>query len=271
MNHPTSRLWALRANQAAPSRYVLTSKIYFLNLSKPKEYKQKSIFTKMEKEIFLLGIDDAGRGPIIGPMVLAGIIINKKDELKLKNLGVDDSKKLTPEKREELSKILRKDYKFHYELASVEEIDLRSKVGTNLNRIEAVKAAKIINELIKNKEEVIEVIIDCPSTNLEAWRNCVLQYVGKKDKINLKVEHKADANHICVSAASIIAKTTRDNEIAKLKQELGLEIGSGYPSDPITCACLNKNLNFLLEKGVIRKTWATFEDIKAKNEQKKLF
>jgi len=225
----------------------------------------------MGNDEFLLGIDDAGRGPIIGPMVLAGIIINKKDEQKLKDLGVDDSKKLTPEKREELSKILRKDYQFHYELASVEEIDLRNKVGTNLNRIEAIKAAKIINELLKDKKDIIEIIIDCPSTNIEAWRNCVLQYVDKKDRIKLKAEHKADANHICVSAASIIAKTTRDNEIEKLKKELNLEIGSGYPSDPVTCACLNKNLNFLLEKGVIRKTWATFEDIKSKKEQKTLF
>jgi ribonuclease HII len=222
-------------------------------------------------EKFLIGIDDAGRGPIIGPMVLAGILIKKENESILKEWGVTDSKKLTAEKRKEIAIKLREKFEFHYELTSVDEIDQRGKVGTNLNRIEAIKAAKIINYLTKNKEQEVEIIIDCPSPNTESWRNCVLQYIDKKNKIKLKTEHKADFNHICCSAASIIAKTTRDAEIDKLKQETGLNLGSGYCSDPITCECLNKNLDFLLKNGLVRKSWATFDNLVANKEQKKLF
>jgi ribonuclease HII len=165
---------------------------------------------------------------------------------------------------------LKAEFQHHHELTTVEEIDLRAKVGTNLNRIEALKAAKIINQLIKDSPHEFEVIIDCPSPNKEEWKNCVLKYIEKKDRINLKAEHKADANHTACSAASIIAKTTRDAEIEKLKKEIGIEFGSGYCSDPITCECLNKNLKLLVEKGVVRKTWTTYEDLKAKKEQKKL-
>jgi len=222
------------------------------------------------KTEFILGIDDAGRGPIIGPMVLAGIIIKREDEEKLKEWGVADSKKLTPEKRQEIVEKLKKEFKYHYELTTVEEIDLRAKVGTNLNRIEAIKAAKIINELMKDKDHEIEIIIDCPSPNKEEWKNCVLKYLNKRDKIKLKAEHKADVNYPACSAASIIAKTTRDAEIEKLKKEIGINFGSGYCSDPVTCECLHNNLKYLVEKGVIRKTWNTYGDIKAKKEQKKL-
>ena len=219
----------------------------------------------------VIGIDDAGRGPVIGPMILAGVVIKKEDEPKLKEWGVTDSKKLTPEKREEIAKKIKEDFEFHYELTSVEEIDLRGKVGTNLNRIEAIKAAKIVNNLIKDKKEKITVIIDCPSTNTLAWGNCVISYIDTPEKIILKAEHKADFNHLCCSAASIIAKTTRDQEIEKLKQEIGLDFGSGYCSDPLTCECLKNNLDLLLEKKLIRKSWATYTDLMAEKEQKKLF
>lgn len=220
---------------------------------------------------FLIGIDDAGRGPILGPMVLAGVYINKKDEQKLKELGVTDSKKLTPKKREELAEFIKENFEFHCEISNVEEIDQRSKVGTNLNIIEAIKAAKIVNHLIKDKKEKIIVIIDCPSTNTESWKNCVLSYIDSPEKIILKTEHKADVNHICCSAASIIAKTVRDFEIEKIKQEIGLDIGSGYCSDPKTCNCLKNNMDYLLSKGIVRKSWATFDNFKAQQEQKKLF
>lgn len=224
----------------------------------------------MKKEL-LLGIDDAGRGPVIGPMVLAGVIIKKEDEQQLKEIGVTDSKKIPPKKRQELADFIKKSFDYHYEITSAEEIDQRNKVGTNLNKLEAIKAAKIINKLSKKLKEKITVIIDCPSTNTENWKNCVLSYVENPEKIELKAEHKADLNHICCSAASIIAKTTRDLEIEKLKKEINLDFGSGYCSDPITCESLKKNLNLLLEKKIIRKSWATFSDLQTEKQQKKLF
>ena len=219
----------------------------------------------------IIGIDDAGRGPIIGPMVLAGVLIEKENEAELKEWGAKDSKKLTPEKREEIAKKIKEKFRFYFELTTPEEIDSRTGVGTNLNRIEAIKSANIINHFTKNLKEKVKVIIDCPSTNIEAWQNYLQQHIENLDLVELSCEHKADANHISVSAASIIAKTTRDSEIEKLKKEIGIDFGSGYPSDPNTCNFLEKHSQDFEDKGIIRKSWDTWTNVQAKREQKKLF
>lgn len=219
----------------------------------------------------LIGIDDAGRGPVIGPMVLAGVLIAKEDEPLLKEWGAKDSKQLTPEKREEIALKIKGKFKFHAEITPADEIDARLKSGTNLNKIEAIKAAKIVNELIKEMEEKIKVIIDCPSTNIPVWAGYVLHHLDKKHLIELVCEHKADANHISVSAASIIAKTTRDAEIEILKKKIGINFGSGYPADPLTCKFLDEHFDKLVEWGIVRTTWDTFEQVKIKKAQQKLF
>ena len=220
-----------------------------------------------------MGIDDAGRGPILVPMVLAGVLIDKKDEEILRNFGVKDSKLLNSKKRQEIAEKIKEKFDFHFELALPKEIDERAANGTNLNWIEAVKAAKIINTLSKKfpeKTEKVKVIIDCPSINTEKWGNYLLKYINKPEKIKLVCEHKADLNYLCVSAASIIAKTTRDAEIEKLKKTFG-EIGSGYPSDPVTQKFLEENLEMLKDIGIVRKSWNTWRKVVGKGEQKELF
>lgn len=220
---------------------------------------------------YIIGIDDAGRGPIIGPMVLAGVLIDKKDEPMLLEWGVKDSKQVPSEVREEIAKKIKEKFEHHIEFTSVEEIDQRSKVGTNLNRIEAIKASNIINSLLKNKNHKVKIVIDCPSTNLEAWKGYLQQYIEKKDQVELFIEHKADVNHVSCGAASIIAKVARDTAMETLTKEIGFDLGSGYPSDPVTSQALDDHLSLLIEKGIIRKTWGTFDKAIAKKEQKKLF
>ena len=100
----------------------------------------------------ILGIDDAGRGPVIGPMILAGILIHEKHHPYLLDLDVNDSKLLIPEKRESIAIELIKKFPFHVELTHPNEIDSRTFAGTNLNWIEAIKAANIINHLSKDLE-----------------------------------------------------------------------------------------------------------------------
>ncbi len=219
----------------------------------------------------ILGIDDAGRGPIIGPMVLAGILIQEKHHPFLKELGVKDSKLLLPEKRKSIALILHKKFPFHIELAYPDEIDIRTKAGTNLNWIEAIKSANIINTLADKIQEKIKVIVDCPSPNLKTWRNYLLKYIKNPDIIQLSCEHKADLNHLSVSAASIIAKNHRDEEIEKLKQQLGIDFGSGYCSDPLTQEFLKTDLTQFESLGIIRKSWNTWTKAVAEKEQKKLF
>ena len=224
----------------------------------------------------IIGIDDAGRGPVIGPMILAGVLIQKQDEENLRNLGIKDSKLVIPKKRIELADYIHKNFETHIEITNADEIDSRTKVGTNLNRLEALKAANIIKELLKktskNNEQKIRVIIDCPSPNIEAWTGTVKSYLQEEhlNLIKISCEHKADFNHISVGAASIIAKNAREVEIEKLKKEIGIDFGSGYSSDEVTQKFLKDNFKKLEETGIARKSWDTFKKAKAEKEQKKL-
>ncbi|MEK6848081.1 MAG: ribonuclease HII, partial [Nanoarchaeota archaeon] len=115
--------------------------------------------------MLILGIDDAGRGPVLGPMVLAGCLIDSGIEKELKSLGVKDSKQLTAEKREDIVEHIKKlALKFHISITTPIEIDEKTDKGINLNKLEAIKSAEIINALNAG-EEKIKVIIDCPSPN----------------------------------------------------------------------------------------------------------
>jgi ribonuclease HII len=213
--------------------------------------------------MLILGIDDAGRGPLIGPMVLAGVLIDKKDEQYYKKHGVNDSKQLTPNKRTELAKYIETNAKaFHVVMSSPEVIDKAINTGVNLNTLEAMKTAEIINEINNSKmqKEKINVIVDCPSTNINAWLGTLLKYVENKDNLDVACEHKADANHIAVSAASILAKVSRDSEVEKLKKKYG-DLGSGYPSDPITVKFLHENGAKYRDSGIFRKSWATWKEL----------
>lgn len=223
----------------------------------------------MQKPSLFLGIDDAGRGPVLGPMVLSGILIEKKDKPFLKKLGIKDSKLLTPEKRGEIKKQIKK-FPHHTEITHPKEINKLMETGTNLNKIEAIKSAKIINKLTKEIKEKIKITIDCPSVNTISWKNTLLSYVKNKN-LEISCEHKADANHIEVSAASIIAKITRDNEIKNFSKKLKIKIGSGYPSDPYTKSCLEKNHKLLKKHDFIRTSWETYKTLIARKQQQQLF
>ena len=211
----------------------------------------------------LIGIDDAGRGPVLGPMILAGVITNPEEEQKIKSWGTKDSKLLTPTQRKEIKEKITPKFKHHIELSTPKEID----DSTNLNYLEAIKAAKIINTLAKNLNEKVKVIIDCPSVNIKSWTIDVQKLLDKPENIILNCEHKADINHPIVSAASIIAKEKREDEIYKLKLSLKADFGSGYPSDPKTKEFIAKNFNNPKYKNLIRHSWKTIKKLK----QRKLF
>jgi ribonuclease HII len=119
-------------------------------------------------------------------------------------------------------------------------------------------AAKIINSINKDLKEKIKVIIDCPSVNVDSWKISLMNYIDKKDNLEISCEHKADTNHLSAAAASILAKVTREEEISKLKKEFG-DFGSGYPSDPKTKRFLVEKGNELANSGLFRKTWATWK------------
>ncbi|MEK6842524.1 MAG: ribonuclease HII, partial [Nanoarchaeota archaeon] len=217
-----------------------------------------------------LGIDDAGRGPVIGPMVLAGCLINEGVEKEFKTLGVRDSKQLTDKRREFLAEIIReKAETFEIVIVHPEEIDGKNIEGVKLNEVEAFACAQIINKINKGFDK-IKVILDCPSTNLEKWKDFLKTKINNLSNLEVVCEHKADVNHVSVSAASILAKSVREKEMSKLREKYGNEIGSGYSSDPLTLKFLEKNIRKHGQDGIFRKSWSTWKTAVGKHEQKEL-
>lgn len=219
---------------------------------------------------FILGIDDAGRGPVIGPMILAGCLIDETVEREFKKLGIKDSKELTPRRREFLAVIIREKAET-YEIAFAHPLEIDEKLnnGTNLNHLEAIKMAEIINKINKGYNK-IKVIIDCPSVNITAWTSLLKTKIENLSNLDIVCEHKADKNHISVSAASILAKSMREKEMDGLKKIYGEEIGSGYTSDPSTLKFLEKNAQKHEDAGIFRKTWETWRVTINKISQRKL-
>ena len=201
----------------------------------------------------ICGIDEAGRGPIIGPMVIAGSAANEKVIEKLKELGVKDSKLLSKKRREELFKEIKEITNYEIIVLSANKIDEYNFSGTNLNQMEAKYISKIIEKL--NPELSI---IDSPEPNPKKFEKMIQDKLSKK--YNLLAEHKADSNHTIAAAASILAKVTRDNTIEEIKSKVGENIGSGYPSDPNTKKFLEKNFRGPINK-YLRKCWKTYKNL----------
>jgi len=225
----------------------------------------------MAKTKLFLGIDDAGRGPVIGPIVLAGCLIDEETAGLFRKKGVKDSKMIIPGKREVLFKIIKESaVDFYIVQSSAAEIDYSLTHGTNLNQLEALKSAEIINHLLSDRKEEVTLQIDCPSNNIVAWRNYLLERVDEKIRKRLRVmcEHKADVKYPAASAASILAKVTRDYEVEQIKRKYGVDIGSGYPSDPVVKEFLKKHGKEYQKFGIIRETWQTWKKHTSKGDYK---
>jgi ribonuclease HII len=177
------------------------------------------------------GIDEAGRGPCFGPMTMSIVVVEQKQEIGLKEEGVKDSKDILPKKRDLLFPKVKEAAIEHHTLvvSAVEINDLM--VRDNLNEIEAIKVAEVINKL---KTQVDVIYIDSPDPTPGKYEKRIRKYLNEdKQKINIVAENKADSKYVVVGAASILAKVTRDQEIEKIKETYG-DFGSGYPSDPKT-------------------------------------
>ena len=182
----------------------------------------------------IAGVDEAGRGCVMGPLVVAGVLIDETSQPRLIELGVKDSKLLSQHRREQLAKEIRRIANaLHIIKLSPEEIDKvvnRKRKLYKLNRLEAQTMAKIIETL---KPEV--AIVDASDILPDRFKQHIIEYLSSK--VQVISEHKADRNYPVVSAASIIAKVERDHHIEILKSQHG-DFGSGYMTDPKTKAFL---------------------------------
>lgn len=202
----------------------------------------------------LIGVDEAGRGPVIGPMVIAGFVADSEaQDQELRELGVRDSKKVAPKKRMWIGSELREKYRFSLKVISAKEIDDRRE-HNSLNELEGEWFGDVINDLKPNEDSTI--IVDSADSNENRFK----RYIESRLNVQCEVisRHKADDTYPVVAAASIIAKTERDSLVEQIARSLNVELGSGYPSDSITIKFLEK---WIKEKGDLpphtRHSWKT--------------
>lgn len=221
----------------------------------------------MTKQL-IAGVDEAGRGCVLGPLLLAVCVIDKSKEKMFKDAGVKDSKLLSSQKREELIELIKKEAE-DYKIIAIPAEELNVLMDKySLNEIEAQKACFAISQL-KAKPEV--VVFDSPDTSTDHFTRRIkdnLKAISCDYNFKILSEHKADLNHVSVSCASILAKVTRDS---LLKTELGgLDI-SGYSSDPRTIDYLKdyfrKHKDF---PSNTRLKWKTVDNIVKDAFQRKL-
>lgn len=207
----------------------------------------------------IAGVDEAGRGAVIGPLIIAGVLIEEDSLEALQHLGVKDSKLLTPSRRRELSeKIKDAVLRYAYSELSPAQIDrvvLYGKKYRRLNYLEMVAMARVIQELRPDR-----VIVDPPDVNPD---RCI-QEIRKMlpFKVEILSEPRADHIYPVVSAASILAKVRRDERIFDLREKYG-DLGSGYPSDRKTRSFLKRILK--KEEGCppfVRSSWATVKHLR---------
>jgi len=204
------------------------------------------------KSVQICGVDDAGRGSMLGPLVIAGVSLKKSDVSKLKLLGVKDSKQLTPKLREELyKKIILLVDNYYVAKISPKLIDASVKKH-DLNHLEAKYMAKVILKLNPDTSYV-----DSCDVNPNRFGKEISKLSNNK---KIRSYHHADSRFIVVSAASIIAKVTRDREIMKLRKNH--DLGSGYPSDSKTIdfVKLYYKTNQILPV-FVRKSWKPTQKI----------
>lgn len=213
----------------------------------------------------VVGVDDAGRGAVIGPLVIAGVLIDDQNLPKLEELGVKDSKLLSPPKREQLAKEIRKNaLKYHIIKLTPTEIDKVVTTGKKLhklNRLEAQTMAKVIAAL---KPDV--AYVDASDVLPDRFKRHIAERLTLK--VQIVSEHKADAKYPIVSAASIIAKVERDRAITELQERHG-NIGCGYPTDSKTIEFLE---SWIQKSGsypdFVRKSWKPAKKLKTESEAK---
>ena len=209
--------------------------------------------TRHKREI---GIDEAGKGPVIGSMFVAGVQQFKE----LESLGVRDSKRLSPARRESLAAQIEAATEVFVVEMPARAIDERRSVRT-MNEIMVERFADVLTHFLSDR-----AIVDAADVKPERFgahlSACYRNRCG--GEIALVSENKADDRYPLVSAASIIAKVHRDRSIRALEAELDCVIGSGYPSDPKTVQFLHtlqKEHDFNDLPPYVRRSWRTVQDL----------
>lgn len=208
----------------------------------------------------LAGIDEAGRGPVVGPLVVAGVATDEPEALRA--MGCTDSKALSPRRREMLDRLIRNapHTKVEVRVIDAPTLDAERRRRT-LNEIEVARFQDIALALGAGT-----IVVDAADVDAARFGRMVAH--GLPAGTDVISEHKADANHPVVGAASIVAKVARDAAITelarRLERQIDLPLGSGYSSDPLTRSFLqawHKRFGDFPEG--TRRSWSTVRELLA--------
>ncbi|MCS7103833.1 MAG: ribonuclease HII, partial [Candidatus Korarchaeum sp.] len=203
------------------------------------------------------GVDEAGRGPVIGPMVIASVVLSRGAAKRLREAGITDSKRLRAAKREELLPIIVENAD-SYAIKVVEPRRVDEAVSKSmLNLLEAEVMGELLREL-----KPVYAIVDSPMRNCRKFAELVRRFSGSG--VRIKAENYADLRYTQVAAASIVAKVERDRRMRELSVLTGMDLGSGYPHDPRTREAIIRILrgeSFPADQ--VRWKWATVQRILA--------
>ena len=209
-----------------------------------------------------LGVDEAGRGPVIGPMVYAACVWPVTKKTQYAQLGFDDSKKLTRERRNELFEVIKSlaDVHYYVQVATSEQLSnaMLMRQRTSLNTIAFDSAESVIRQALEAGLNVTHCYLDTVGPPAKYAEHLSSIFASIQPGIQFTVEPKADSTYPVVSAASICAKVTRDTLVDEISALVG-NVGCGYPSDPVTVQWLGANIDpvFGFDAKYVRVSWET--------------
>jgi ribonuclease HII len=203
-----------------------------------------------------LGIDEAGRGSLVGPMVVGGCLVRTTDLGRLAEIGVRDSKLLSAKRREAIYRELGTFARRVSVTVAPQRIDRRVRRG-QLNRLEAEVFARLVR-----RYRPARVFVDACDPIASRF-GAVIAALAAPPSVPVEARHRADREIPVVAAASIVAKVRRDRALARLRERLGDALGSGYPSDVRTVEFVRRALENELD-GLpwLRLSWATTRRLK---------
>jgi ribonuclease HII len=208
----------------------------------------------------ICGVDEAGKGSVLGPMIVAAVGVSSENVFA--DFEVADSKELSPRVRERFYAIIRKRFCVATVRVDAHEID-EIRRGMTMNACIARAHAQAINKISPS----IAYVDAC---DVNALRYAVMVKSHLEQSCEIVSEHNADKTFKVVSAASIVAKVTRDRAITALSKKYG-EIGSGYPSDPVTIEILSSYIDkHKCPPPIARKSWKTITALLGKKQQSQL-
>ena len=211
-----------------------------------------------------IGVDEAGRGPVIGPLVVCAMCIPENDEGVLREIGARDSKELSPAKRHSISEKILSEAKSSgwgvgIVICEAERIDLNSQ-SSDLNRLEIDLFAEAI-EAAADSDFHGTVMADACDVNEERFTNRLVSRLGSDwSEWTVVSRHGMDSQSVVAGAASILAKVNRDDAISAIEAGIGIRIGSGYPSDPLTREAVRELVSGELPHECLRWSWSTVSD-----------